>query len=202
MVQCFNNYEQLKNEIENSIYKFSRVLSRHNYTFTALANFYHVKKQLHFCPQAYKIYGNDGEFPAQDQFDKLEATVLQIQAQLKQGAPNCLRQLQDQLYIKDAHLNQVMEIDNETEKEATECVICKETLSPAEIERAFINERINNHENWSRLRKNLNTQMKKLRTITLTCSHSQFHNKCIKEWIRISPDCPLCKKAIDLNEIE
>jgi hypothetical protein len=31
---------------------------------------------------------------------------------------------------------------------------------------------------------------------TLECNHS-FHSDCIKEWLRIRPTCPLCRKNVD-----
>ena len=38
--------------------------------------------------------------------------------------------------------------------------------------------------------------------LTLDCKHNQFHAKCIKDWLEISPDCPLCKKGVDFEQIE
>lgn len=34
--------------------------------------------------------------------------------------------------------------------------------------------------------------------ITLSCGH-QYHYKCIRDWIRTKPNCPLCRKTCNLK---
>ena len=49
MIQCFNDYEDLKDEADNCMLKFSKV-NTNFYRILDFVNFYNVKKQLHFCP--------------------------------------------------------------------------------------------------------------------------------------------------------
>ena len=53
-----------------------------------------------------------------------------------------------------------------------------------------------------KIKKELDTLMVDKQILTLDCKHNQFHSKCIKDWLEISPDCPLCKKGIDFEQIE
>ena len=39
---------------------------------------------------------------------------------------------------------------------------------------------------------------KEQKYITLHCGH-QFHHKCIRDWIRTKPNCPLCRKTCNLK---
>jgi hypothetical protein len=28
----------------------------------------------------------------------------------------------------------------------------------------------------------------------VVCNHNQFHQKCLEEWLKINPQCPVCQK--------
>lgn len=34
--------------------------------------------------------------------------------------------------------------------------------------------------------------------LKLECGHSNYHRKCIIDWLKITPECPLCKKVINI----
>lgn len=36
------------------------------------------------------------------------------------------------------------------------------------------------------------------RLTTLPCQH-QYHSKCIREWLKVSKDCPVCKKEVQVD---
>ena len=95
----------------------------------------------------------------------------------------------------------------------SECIICSETLDLQLLRQTFLKEKLfpriddnKGKKNFmkanQKIKKDLDQMMIEKQSLTLDCGHQQFHSKCIKDWLEISPDCPLCKKGVDYDKIE
>ena len=49
-------------------------------------------------------------------------------------------------------------------------------------------------------KKDLEANLANYKAFKLPCSHECFHAKCIKNWLKKSPDCPLCKGPVKVDQ--